>query len=165
MWNTDYRDFCFTRRNPSRYPASSLHVIIDHASNPLIASNVLNWPIDSTSLSLTMKCPKCETETLGEFFVKRVAVDRCSSCNGIWFDARELSELLTEDARQVAMLRRGGENEQRDGKRGKCPRDGAELLRIYSSIDHSVVLDACADCHGIWLDTGEFQKLFAARQA
>jgi Zn-finger nucleic acid-binding protein len=26
------------------------------------------------------------------------------------------------------------------------------------------VLDACADCHGIWLDAGEFQKLFAAHQ-
>jgi len=27
-----------------------------------------------------------------------------------------------------------------------------------------VTLDACADCHGIWLDAGEFAKLFAARQ-
>jgi Zn-finger nucleic acid-binding protein len=111
-----------------------------------------------------MNCPKCETDSLSEFSVDQVAVDRCFSCNGTWFDARELSELLAEDARHVATLRRGGENDRADGIRGKCPRDGAELLRVYSSIDRSVVLDACADCHGIWLDSGEFQKLFAARQ-
>jgi Zn-finger nucleic acid-binding protein len=112
-----------------------------------------------------MKCPKCHSETLDEFAVQDVAVDRCSSCKGIWFDEQELTELLAEDARHVAALRRGGENEQVDGKRGQCPRDGADLLRIYSSIDRAVVLDACADCHGIWLDPGEFQKLFAARRA
>ena len=111
-----------------------------------------------------MKCLKCETESLNEVLVEGVAVDRCSSCHGIWFDAQELSVLLSEDARRVSTLRRGGENEQADSKRGKCPRDGAKLLRVYSSIDRSVILDACADCHGIWLDGGEFDKLFAARR-
>jgi len=112
-----------------------------------------------------MKCPKCQIETLVEFSLQDVAVDRCSSCLGVWFDAHELSELLAEDARYVATLGRGGENQLADDKRGKCPRDRADLLRVYSSIDRSVVLDACADCHGIWLDSGEFQKLFAARRS
>jgi Zn-finger nucleic acid-binding protein len=112
-----------------------------------------------------MKCPKCENQSLSEFSVENIAVDRCASCNGTWFDALELSQLLAEDARRVAALRRGGENDRADDKRGKCPRDGAELLRIYSSIDRAVVLDACADCHGIWLDSGEFEKLFAARRS
>jgi Zn-finger nucleic acid-binding protein len=35
-------------------------------------------------------------------------------------------------------------------------------MRVYSSIDRSVVLDACPECRGIWLDGGEFEKLFAA---
>ncbi|MGH7782944.1 MAG: zf-TFIIB domain-containing protein [Candidatus Binatia bacterium] len=111
-----------------------------------------------------MKCPKCQTETLSEFDVQGSVVDRCSSCNGIWFDARELSRLLAEDARQVAALRRGSTNEQLEGKKGFCPRDGSELLRVYSAMDRSVILDACAECHGIWLDGGEFEKLFVARQ-
>jgi len=110
-----------------------------------------------------MNCPKCLTATLAEFKLEGVAVDRCSRCDGIWFDARELSQLLAEDARIVAELRRGSESEFADVKRGRCPRDGADLLRIYSAIDRSVTLDACADCHGIWLDGGEFAKLFAAR--
>ena len=97
------------------------------------------------------------------FSVRDVAVERCSSCSGTWFDARELSILLAEDARYVASLRRGHLKEALGGKKGFCPRDGSELLRVYSSIDRSVILDACADCRGIWLDGGEFQKLFVAR--
>ncbi|MEX0803873.1 MAG: zf-TFIIB domain-containing protein [Candidatus Binatia bacterium] len=38
-------------------------------------------------------------------------------------------------------------------------------MRVYSSIDRSVILDACAECRGIWLDGGEFEKLFAAPQS
>ena len=45
-----------------------------------------------------MNCPKCLTATLAEFKLEGVAVDRCSRCDGIWFDARELSQLLAEDA-------------------------------------------------------------------
>jgi Zn-finger nucleic acid-binding protein len=101
---------------------------------------------------------------MNEFLVKGVAIERCSSCNGTWFDARELTQLLAEDARHVASLRRGSVKEHLQGKKGFCPRDASELLRVYSSIDRAVILDACADCHGIWLDGGEFEKLFSARQ-
>lgn len=111
-----------------------------------------------------MKCPKCGTETLEVFSMRQLAVERCSSCTGTWFDARELSQLLDEDARHVASLRQGAAVEELEGKKGFCPRDGSELLRVYSSIDRSVILDACADCRGIWLDGGEFEKLFAASQ-
>ncbi|HEY7221285.1 MAG TPA: zf-TFIIB domain-containing protein [Candidatus Binatia bacterium] len=112
-----------------------------------------------------MNCPKCQTETLGEFSVDRVTVDRCASCAGIWFDAHDLVKLLAEEASHVASLRRGHVKEEVEGKKGRCPRDGADLLRVYSSIEPSVILDACPDCRGIWLDGGEFDKLFAARKA
>jgi uncharacterized protein len=111
-----------------------------------------------------MECPKCGTETLSVFSVQGVALERCSSCSGIWFDARELGQLLEEDARQVASLRRGSAHQELEGKKGFCPRDGSELLRVYSSVNRSVIIDACADCRGIWLDGGEFEKLFAAQQ-
>jgi Zn-finger nucleic acid-binding protein len=109
-----------------------------------------------------MTCPKCRTPALTQFSVQEKTVDRCPSCNGIWFDKDELTQLLAEDARQVASLRRGAVKEEIAGKKGLCPRDGSELLRVYSAIDRSVVLDACAECRGIWLDGGEFHKLFAA---
>jgi Zn-finger nucleic acid-binding protein len=82
----------------------------------------------------------------------------------MWFDAQELSELLSEDAKQVASLRRGSVHEELDGKRGHCPRDAVELLRVYSAVETTVILDACPECRGIWLDDGEFEKLFAAHR-
>lgn len=111
-----------------------------------------------------MKCPKCKSESLGEFKIDDVAVDRCSNCDGVWFDAHELGQLLAEDAQQVAALRRGSVRDELAGKKGSCPRDGGELLRVYSATDKAVIIDACPDCRGIWLDGGEFEKLFAARK-
>jgi Zn-finger nucleic acid-binding protein len=112
-----------------------------------------------------VKCPKCATDTLVDFKVDDVVVNRCSSCDGIWFDADELSQLLAEDARQVTQLRRGSLREELAGKKGVCPREGGELLRVYSAVNRSVIIDACPDCRGIWLDGGEFEKLFAARRS
>ena len=112
----------------------------------------------------SIKCPKCETDSLKEFAVQGVRVDRCASCSGTWFDARELSQLLAEDSQHVSSLRRGTARDEAGGKKGMCPRDAVDLLRVFSAIDRSVILDACPECHGIWLDGGEFEKLFAARQ-
>jgi Zn-finger nucleic acid-binding protein len=111
-----------------------------------------------------MQCPKCKTATLVEFTVDKIAVDRCSNCNGTWFDARELSQLLAEEASQVAGLRKGVAIEEAAGRKGACPREDTALLRIYSAIDRTVIVDACADCHGIWLDGGEFEKLHSAQR-
>jgi Zn-finger nucleic acid-binding protein len=111
-----------------------------------------------------MQCPKCLSETMVSFTVGDVAIERCSLCDGTWFDEYELSRLLAEEARNVARLRKGAIDPDLDAIKALCPRDGAPLLRMYSAIDKSVVLDACADCHGIWLDGGEFAKLYNAQR-
>jgi uncharacterized protein len=111
---------------------------------------------------ILMHCPKCKTEALAGVIVEGVTVDRCSACAGVWFDAEELSESLSGEAQHVARLLKSSVSERADGKKGRCPRDDSELMRVYSSIDRSVVLDACGECRGVWLDGGEFEKLFAA---
>lgn len=35
------------------------------------------------------------------------------------------------------------------------------VLRVYSSMVRTVILDVCPDCHGISLDGGESERLFA----
>ncbi|HEY5609916.1 MAG TPA: zf-TFIIB domain-containing protein [Thermoanaerobaculia bacterium] len=40
-----------------------------------------------------MKCPKCGMD-LHTIEVEKVSVDRCVSCNGTWFDAGEMEELV-----------------------------------------------------------------------
>ena len=111
-----------------------------------------------------MNCPKCENAALARFTIEGVIVDRCTACAGVWFDVEELSQLLSEEAQHIAKLLKGRLSEHADGKKGRCPRDASELMRVYSSMDRSVVLDACGECRGVWLDGGEFEKLFAARR-
>src|SRR4030095_14872022 len=54
-----------------------------------------------------MTCPKCNTEPLAAFIIEGVTVDRCPTCAGVWFDARELSQLLSEEAQHVARILKG----------------------------------------------------------
>ena len=106
-----------------------------------------------------MNCPKCETETLSSHVVAGIEVDRCSVCKGIWFDDNELEVLLELKRSDLRSLRRGTENLDLDAKRGKCPRDSSELLRVCSALDASLILDTCVNCHGVWLDGGELGRL------
>jgi Zn-finger nucleic acid-binding protein len=105
-----------------------------------------------------MNCPKCEGRELIPIRVADSEVDRCQNCGGAWFDARELSALLHEEPSSLKPLS-GGKERGFDARRGKCPRDGQELLRVYSARDRVTVLDTCPDCGGIWLDAGEFDAL------
>ena len=43
-----------------------------------------------------MKCPKCGMD-LHTIDYRGLSLDRCVSCNGTWFDAGELDQLLAQD--------------------------------------------------------------------
>lgn len=53
-----------------------------------------------------MRCPKCGS-ALEELAIQSLKLDRCSSCQGVFFDAGELAILLqTDDESFVADLRK-----------------------------------------------------------
>ncbi len=43
-----------------------------------------------------MRCPKCGMQLI-EIDYKRIAVDKCSSCEGVWLDAGELEAVSEMD--------------------------------------------------------------------
>jgi uncharacterized protein with PIN domain len=45
-----------------------------------------------------MRCPKCGMKLI-EINYKEIAVDKCSSCNGIWLDAGELEAISKYEKR------------------------------------------------------------------
>ncbi|MCA9214472.1 MAG: zf-TFIIB domain-containing protein [Planctomycetales bacterium] len=106
-----------------------------------------------------MNCPKCETHKLEATRVNDVELDRCSQCRGIWFDAHELDTVLGLDSKETHALKKGKPDDWLNRKHARCPRDGSEMLRVYSASNHEVILDQCGKCGGIWLDGGEFAKL------
>ncbi|MFN2165633.1 MAG: zf-TFIIB domain-containing protein, partial [Anaerolineae bacterium] len=37
---------------------------------------------------------------------------------------------------------------------GKVP-----MVKSHSRRDHKVIIDACPECHGVWLDSGELEAI------
>lgn len=109
-----------------------------------------------------MNCPKCETEALAPARVRGVEVDRCHRCQGIWFDADELSRLLAEEASVLKPLASGSPDPAANARAGKCPRDHTRLLRVASARQRTVILETCPACRGLWLDGGELAQLLRA---
>ena len=108
-----------------------------------------------------MNCPKCTTGTLSVTSVQGIDVDRCSTCGGIWFDEQELPRLLRITPQELTPLHGGAAPEDLNTKRGVCPREATPLLRVYSAQNPAIVVDACTQCRGIWLDGGEFDRLLS----
>lgn len=50
-----------------------------------------------------MHCPKCGNDLI-EITFKKVQIDRCPGCNGIWLDAGELDTLLESEQNPLRRL-------------------------------------------------------------
>ncbi|MFA6897544.1 MAG: zf-TFIIB domain-containing protein [Patescibacteria group bacterium] len=108
-----------------------------------------------------MKCPQCG-KSLDEVSVNHCRVDRCEKCGGIWFDKDELNAVKDERDENLAWLDFDLWSNEDKLKSGgtflSCPRDGSPLYRIqYGS--SQVEADVCLECHGVWLDKGELDKV------
>ncbi|MFH0877238.1 MAG: zf-TFIIB domain-containing protein [Candidatus Omnitrophota bacterium] len=117
-----------------------------------------------------MNCPKCVGK-LEKKEIEGIEIDACFVCEGIWFDAGELEEVVKRDSKDVAYIDVGREEfdggelkalkEELDAKTGKCPRceDGTLLAKKEYQGKHTINVDVCPKGHGIWLDGGEIQEL------
>lgn len=117
-----------------------------------------------------MDCPKCVGK-LEKKKVENIEVDACSVCEGIWFDAGELEDVVKADSKDFDYIDVGREafdaeelknaNINLDEKKGKCPRcnDGTVLLQTEYEKNEKVKIDICPKGHGLWLDGGEIHSL------
>jgi uncharacterized protein len=104
-------------------------------------------------------CPVC-TIALIEMTLKHEEIDRCPSCNGIFFDQGKLKSVL-----RIVELLEHAELEEADienlspleqARRLACPADGTIMVKRDFG---AAVLDACPACGGFWLDGGEIAAL------
>lgn len=100
-------------------------------------------------------CPTCQNP-LQEYEHQGVLLDFCRKCGGSWFDEGEIAQyfLLEKDLSDESVLI-NPYNE--DGP--KCPKDGTILQEYIYHKDHSLRIDFCSVCYGVWLDRGEVKKL------
>jgi PAT family beta-lactamase induction signal transducer AmpG len=106
-----------------------------------------------------MRCPKCRAD-MELLELQGVQVDRCSSCQGLWFDAGELEQLRDR--------RIGAELDVGHAKTGKahdtvhsyhCPRCGGHMQRKVDPQQRHIGYEQCEACEGSYFDAGEFSDL------
>jgi Zn-finger nucleic acid-binding protein len=89
-------------------------------------------------------------------------VDRCTGCQGLWFQAGELSRLRQDDWMADFILDEGSARIGKEFNRIhaiNCPECGVRMLEEVDQEQKHIVYESCPDGHGHFLDAGEFTDL------
>jgi len=90
---------------------------------------------------------------------EEIEVDRCSNCQGVWFDALEAEKLKKLKGSECIDTGDPGKGkEQNLINKINCPKCTTPMIRM---IDHSapdIHFEACTVCYGLFFDAGEFKE-------
>lgn len=104
-----------------------------------------------------MKCPKCVAE-MAKVDFEGVEIDRCTGCQGIWFDMLEhedLKALSGSDAIDTGSPELGKAQDRQD--RVACPVCGVPMIGMVVAAQPHISYEACTVCYGVYFDAGEFR--------
>jgi len=106
-----------------------------------------------------MHCPKCNAE-MDAIDVRGIEVDRCTACDGLWFDLREVDRLVAQrDAEAIDAGDRSVGAYHDRVPASECPRCAATLIRMVVRGEPLIHYEACSVCGGAYFDAGEFTAL------
>lgn len=110
-----------------------------------------------------MNCPRCNTdlvkETIKDINVQ-FEIDKCPSCDGVWFDEGELAKIdrvvepIFLEIRHIPT-----QGEQLQGLYCPACYDHPLMEKAEHPRDNKVIIDFCDSCKGIWLDKGELEAI------
>jgi uncharacterized protein len=108
-----------------------------------------------------MKCPACKSP-LREKGAGGMTLDVCyGGCGGIWFDAKELERVSARTATTLHTIWSVPASNVNLTEPRLCPRCPQQVLeRKWFSELKQVEIDECPKCGGIWLDAGEFSRIY-----
>lgn len=115
-----------------------------------------------------MNCPLDHTETERVTYENCVEVDRCPACRGMWLDHGELEQI--QDARENDYRKELTELPDVLTDVHKmvfsaakpllaCPKCQRQMERREYGYCSLILIDACPNGHGVWLQDGEIQAL------
>lgn len=105
-----------------------------------------------------MKCPVDKSVMLVVEH-RRIEMDYCTRCSGVWLDAGEL-ELLIALLISEGAKAPGLEPDHSAAKdKLRCPICGLKMDRAWTGGEQKVLIDRCPAGHGLWFDAGELQKV------
>lgn len=91
-----------------------------------------------------------------------MSLDVCyGGCGGIWFDAAELERVSARAASALHTIWQIKRSNVQLTEPRLCPRCPEQVLeRKWFSDLQQVEIDQCPKCGGIWLDDGEFTRIY-----
>jgi Zn-finger nucleic acid-binding protein len=115
-----------------------------------------------------MDCPR-DGSGLATAKYEGFDVDKCATCGGIWLDRGELEaiEAKIEHKHQGdpnaagpnTATRAAIEVEQLGANPVDCPRCGTKMVARDYGFGAQIIIDACPQDCGVWLDVGELQQI------
>jgi Zn-finger nucleic acid-binding protein len=105
-----------------------------------------------------MQCPKCQS-AMEKVPTAGGVADRCSSCQGMWFDLGEHEDMLPyADIVDRGDAAAGAEFNAID--RIRCPVcPDSPMLRMVDAQQPHIWFESCPVCFGRFFDAGEFRDL------
>ena len=111
-----------------------------------------------------MKCPVDKIDMIVVEH-KRIELDYCLQCSGVWFDAGELDllvEALTSDGECISQ---GGlltpDKAAVTEARHKCPVCNQKMDKVWLGKEPKVLVDSCPRGDGFWFDGGELHQVLS----
>lgn len=104
-----------------------------------------------------MICPKCNS-SMQVVVVDNIAVDRCTTCRGLWFDMLEHEHLAAiESCEEIDV----GSSELGECFNRiediHCPKCSSPMLRMVDARQPHIWYEGCPTCFGVFFDAGEFR--------
>ena len=108
---------------------------------------------------MDIQCPKCNAP-MRTMRVDSTEVDRCTSCEGLWFDALEDRDVRAKESIDALdppnAQAKAGRNDQR---RVDCPRCHTPMIRMLDRRTREIWYESCPICYGKFFDAGEFRAI------
>ena len=106
-----------------------------------------------------MRCPKCRAD-MEQITIDGTEVDRCTRCQGLWFDDGELVALTTREAAATLDVGDARVGKQHNAiEHYRCPRCAGPMNRLVDAKQTHIWFEQCTDCSGSFLDAGELTDL------
>ncbi len=103
----------------------------------------------------SLKCPKCD-HGMEEITHGEIAIDRCTHCQGLWFDADEAHRLKELPDSHLVDHGNPQEGWKWDSRADiDCPHCGKRMEKTADAKQKHIWYEVCHD-HGMFMDAGEF---------
>ncbi len=108
-----------------------------------------------------MKCPVDKNDMIVVEH-KKIELDYCLQCSGVWFDHGEL-DLFLEIASSIGAKAGIDLIPQEKAKvteaKRKCPACGSKMDKVWMGKSPKVLIDSCPLGDGLWFDGGELYQV------